>query len=88
MELRMAIIGALVAIGAIVAFLLIGALTLFGGARATVEQVVPGFRPDRPGPAQRAFALLGLWGPVALVALLCLLAAIQILRVALRAFGG
>ena len=84
----MTILGALIALGATVAFVVVGALTLFGGARATAEQVVPGFRPDRPGPAERALALLGIWGPVVLVALLCLLAAIQILRVALRAFGA
>jgi hypothetical protein len=84
----MAIIGALIALGATVAFLVIGALALFGGVRATTEQVVPGFRPDRPSAIERALALLGVWGPVALVTLLCLLAAIQILRVALRAFGG
>ena len=84
----MAIIGALIALGATVAFLVIGALSLFGGARATADQVVPGFRPDRPSPAERALTLLGVWGPVALVALLCLLAAIQMLRVSLQAFGG
>ena len=84
----MSIIGALIALGATIAFLVIGALALFGGARATTEQVMPGFRPDQPSPAERALTLLGLWGPVVLVALLCLLAAIQILRGALQAFGG
>ena len=80
----MAIIGALVGIGAALAFLIVGALTLFGGARTTQEQIVPGFGPDRPGPLERAFALLAVWGPVLLVALLCLLAAIQIFRVAVN----
>ena len=80
----MAIIGALVAFGAALAFLVVGALTLFGGARATQEQIVPGFGPDRPGPLERAFALLAVWGPALLIAVLCLLAAIQIFRVALR----
>jgi hypothetical protein len=84
----MALIGALIALGAAVVFLVVGALALFGGARATAEQVVPGFRPDRPGPAERGLTLLGVWGPVALVAILCLLAGIQIFRVALRAFGA
>jgi hypothetical protein len=56
--------------------------------RATTEQVVPGFRPDQPSPTERALTLLGVWGPVVLVALLCLLAGIQILRVALLAFGA
>ena len=83
----MAIIGALIALGAAVAFLVVGALSLFGGARATQDQVLPGFRPDRPGGVERALTLLGVWGPVLLIAALCLLAAIQIFRVALRALG-
>jgi hypothetical protein len=84
----MAIVGALIALGSTIAFLLVGALVLFGGVRATTEQVVPGFRPDQPSPTERALTLLGVWGPVVLVALLCLLAGIQILRVALLAFGA
>ena len=84
----MVIIGALIALGSTIAFLVVGALVLFGGVRATTEQVVPGFRPDQPGPAERALTLLGVWGPVVLVALLCLLGGIQILRVALQAFGA
>jgi hypothetical protein len=84
----MAIIGALIALGSTVAFLVVGALVLFGGARTTTDQIVPGFRPDRPSPAERALTLLGVWGPAVLIALLCLLAAIQILRVGLQAFGG
>jgi len=84
----MAIIGALIALGSTIAFLVVGALVLFGGVRTTTEQVVPGFRPDQPGPTERALTLLGVWGPILLVALLCLLAGIQILRVALQAFGA
>ena len=84
----MTIIGALIALGSTIAFLVVGALVLFGGVRATTEQVVPGFRPDRPGPAERALTLLGVWGPVLLIALLCLLGGIQILRVALQALGA
>jgi hypothetical protein len=82
------IIGALIGLGAAVAFLIVGALTLFGGARATNEQLVPGFRPDRPGPLERGLALLGVWGPVLLLAALCLLAGIKIFQVALGAFVG
>jgi hypothetical protein len=84
----MIIIGALIALGAAIAFLVVGALTLFGGARATSDQVVPGFQPDQPGPLERALALLGVWGPVLLLAALCLLAGIKIFQVALRAFVG
>jgi hypothetical protein len=83
--MRMFIIGALITLGAAIAFLAVGALTLFGGANATQQQVIPGFRPDRPNSAERALTLLGVWGPVLLVALLCLLAGIQIVRVALAA---
>ena len=86
MSIIVVIIGAIIAIGAAVAFLVVGALTLFGGARATQDQVVPGFRPDRPGPLERALALLSVWGPVLFIAALCLLGAIQIFLVALRAF--
>ena len=82
----MNIIGALITLGAAIAFLVVGALALFGGADATQRQVVPGFRPDRPGPLERALTLVGVWGPVVLIAVLCLLAAIQMLRVAVGAF--
>jgi hypothetical protein len=84
----MAIIGALIAFGAAIAFLALGALSLFGGARATSDQVVPGFRPDRPGPLERGLALLSVWGPVLLIAALCLLAGIKIFQVVLGALVG
>jgi hypothetical protein len=83
----MIILGALITLGAAIAFLLAGALTLFGGANATQQQLVPGFRPDRPGPAERALALLSVWGPIALTAALCLLSAIKMLQVVLGAFS-
>lgn len=79
----MAILGAIIAIGAALAFALIGALTLFGGANSTDKQVLPGFRPDQPGPLVRLLTLASVWVPVAFVAVLCLLAAVQIFRVAL-----
>jgi hypothetical protein len=82
----MPIIGALITLGAALAFLGVGALTLFGGANATQQQVLPGFRPDRPRPAARALTLLGVWGPVLLIATLCFLAAIKMLQVVMGAF--
>ena len=82
----MAILGALITLGGAVAFLIVGALTLFGGANATQRQLVPGFRPDRPSLAARTLALLSVWGPVLLTALLCLLAAIKMLQVVAGAF--
>jgi hypothetical protein len=82
----MVILGALITLGSAIAFLAVGALALFGGANATQQQVVPGFRPDRPSPAERALTLLGVWGPVVLIAALCLLAAIKMLQVVGGAF--
>ncbi len=81
----MLLLGVLIAIGAAVAFLVVGALTLFGGVDATRNQVIPGFAPDRPGASERMLALLSIWAPGVLVALLCLLAGIQITRMVLAA---
>jgi hypothetical protein len=81
----MIIIGALITLGGAIAFLAVGALTLFGGANATQQQVVPGFQPDRPSPAERALTLLGVWGPILLTATLCLLAAIKMIQVVVSA---
>lgn len=78
-------IGALIAIGAAAAFVIVAALSLFGGVDATRTEVARGFRPDNPGPLDRALTFLGVWGPILLTALLCLLAAGQIARVALEA---
>jgi hypothetical protein len=82
----MLIVGVLITLGAAVAFLVAGALTLFGGANATQQQVVPGFRPDRPSAAERALTLLGVWVPILLIAALCLLTAIKMLQVVANAF--
>jgi hypothetical protein len=81
----MIIVGALITLGGAIAFLAVGALTLFGGANATQQQVVPGFRPDRPSPTERALTLLGVWGPILLTATLCLLAAIKMIQVVVSA---
>jgi hypothetical protein len=82
----MTVLGALITLGAAIAFLIVSALTLFGGANATQGQLLPGFRPDHPGLAERALALLSVWGPILLIALLCLLAAIKMLQVVIDAF--
>jgi hypothetical protein len=86
MEERMLLIGALITLGAAIAFLVVGALTLFGGASATQAQVLPGFRPDQPSVAERILALLSVWGPILLIAVLCLLAAIKMFQVVVGAF--
>lgn len=82
----MMIIGVLIAIGAAIVFIAVGAVTLFGGANATQQQLLPGFVPDRPAALERLLSVVGLWLPVILIALFCLLAGIQILRVAIAAF--
>lgn len=80
-------LGIIIALGSMLAFLAIGALTLMGGVDTTRAQIIPGFKPDQPGPGERILTLLGLWGPALFAALLCLLGAIQILRVALAAIS-
>jgi hypothetical protein len=84
----MVILGALIAAGAAVTFLAVGALALFGGADATQRQLLPGFTPDRPGAVERLLSILSLWGPALLVALLCLLAAIKIAQMLAAALVG
>jgi hypothetical protein len=76
-------LGSLIAIGAALAFAVLGVLTLYGGVRATREQLLPGFRPDRPGPVQRFLALAAVWVPVAVVAFFGLYAGVHIVRVVL-----
>jgi hypothetical protein len=82
----MAIIGALITLGGAIAFIAVGALTLFGGANATQQQVVPGFRPDSPNPAERALTLLSVWGPILMLVALCLLAGIKMIQVVVGVF--
>ncbi|MDZ4719695.1 MAG: hypothetical protein SH847_14685 [Roseiflexaceae bacterium] len=81
----MVILGALIGSGAAIAFLLVGALVLFGGADATRGQLLPGFAPDQPRAGARFLTFLGLWAPIILVATLCLLAGIQFMRVIVAA---
>ena len=82
------VFGALIALGAAMAFLVVGALSLFGGVRTTTNEILPGFAPDRPGPLERGLAFLSIWGPVLLIVALCLLAGIKIFQVAVGAFTG
>ena len=79
----MALLGGLIALGAALIFILVGALTLFGAVDATRRQVIPGFLPDRPPAGSRLATFAGIWVPVVLLVALCLLAGIQILRVAI-----
>ncbi|HEU4325365.1 MAG TPA: hypothetical protein VFS21_19635 [Roseiflexaceae bacterium] len=81
----MLILGVLIGVGAALVFLTVGLLTLLGGADATRRQILPGFAPDRPGPLARLLTFLGVWGPIALVALLSILAGLQIIAVVARA---
>lgn len=81
----MNLIGAIIVAGAGLAFLAVGLLAIFGSLQATRGQLVPGFRPDQPGPAERTLSLLAVWGSALLVALLSILAAGKLLSVALGA---
>jgi len=78
--------GGVIALAAAILFCALGVITVLGGVRATRRQLVPGFVPDHPGIIERAGALLGVWGPVVLIAVLCLGATARLIQVALQAF--
>jgi hypothetical protein len=78
-------LGALIALGAALAFAAMGLLALWGAARATREQLVPGFRTDRPGALERALTLAAVWVPALVIAGFGVYAAAWIANVALAA---
>jgi hypothetical protein len=73
-------IGALIAVGAAGAFVAFGVLSVYGAARATVEHLLPGFRPDRPSPATRVLTILAVWLPVAVVGFFGVYAGVWIIQ--------
>lgn len=81
----LAAIGGLIALGAAFVFVAVGLLVVLGGADATEHQLLPGFQPDRPGLLQRALTLLGVWGPILVVLVFCMLAGVQIFNVVVAA---
>lgn len=80
-----AAIGGLVALAAALAFVVVGLMTVIGGAEATERQIIPGFRPDAPGMLQRTLTLLGVWGPILVILAFCLLAGWRIFSVVVGA---
>ncbi|HEU5011600.1 MAG TPA: hypothetical protein VFT66_03575 [Roseiflexaceae bacterium] len=80
-----AAIGGLIALAAALVFVVVGLMTVIGGAEATEQQIIPGFRPDNPGLLQRAMTLLGLWGPILVILVFCLLAGWRIFSVVVGA---
>jgi hypothetical protein len=73
-------LGALVLLGSLGAFLTLGGLSVFGSARATTHQIIPGFLPDQPSPLERAATLLSVWGPVILITIFVLLLALRFVQ--------
>lgn len=78
-------LGIALAVGAALAFVVVGALTLFGGENTTTEQILPGFKPDNPSALERALTFAGLWIPILVITAFCLLAGVRILRVVFTA---
>ena len=81
----MILIGSLIAIGAALTFLLVGALVWWGVRRTLSREVATSFCSRPPTPVGRAWALLAVALPAAGAALLALLAAARILLVAFGA---
>lgn len=78
----MYVLGVLIAIGAAVAFAVVGALTLWGGFETAARELPRDFTRSAASPARRllTLALVGL--PLVITALFGLLAAGRILQVA------
>lgn len=83
----MFILGVLIAIGSAVAFAALGLATLFGGARSTSEQIIPGFAPDRPGSAERTLTLVAVWVPVIVVTIFGVYTAYRIIEMVIQALA-
>lgn len=81
----MFILGVLIAIGAAVAFAALGLATLFGGARSTGEQIIPGFVSDRAGSAERTLTLIAVWVPVVVVTIFGVYTAYRIIEMVIQA---
>lgn len=78
-------LGVLIAVGAALAFAALGALAAYGGLHTTRAQIIPGFKPDRPGPLARAATLAAVWVPALTVAIFGIYSCVHILGVALAA---
>ncbi|ABU57941.1 hypothetical protein [Roseiflexus castenholzii] len=83
----MFILGVLIAIASAVAFAALGLVTLFGGARSTQEQIIPGFIPDRASGAERLFTLGAVWIPVIVVTLFGVYAAYRIVEMVIQSLA-
>jgi ABC-type enterochelin transport system permease subunit len=79
----MYLLGVLIAIGAAVAFAVVGALTLWGGLVTFTSELPRDYRRSAATPAQRALTLALVGLPLVITALFGLLAAGRILQVAL-----
>lgn len=78
-------VGVLIALGAAALFLIVGGLCVWGGASASREEVARSFLPDQPSPIERVLTFFGVWGPLLVAVLLCVLGAVQIARVVFAA---
>ncbi len=84
----MTMLGVLLTLGAAAAFAVVAGLLVWGGEAAAREARRPGAPTHDDPPAARTWAWVGLYLPLALAALLALLAALQIARVGVDAAGG
>jgi membrane associated rhomboid family serine protease len=83
----MFILGVLIAIASAVAFAALGLVTLFGGARSTREQIIPGFVPERAGGVERLLTLGAVWIPVIVVTIFGVYAAYRIIEMVIQALA-
>jgi len=76
-------LGALIAIGASIAFAVVGLLTLWGGGETLTRELPRGFTRSATSPARRVLGVALVAVPLVITALFGLLAAGRVLMVAL-----
>ncbi|HMO55809.1 MAG TPA: hypothetical protein PKA05_14955 [Roseiflexaceae bacterium] len=79
------LLGVLIGVVSALVFAAIGALTMLGGVDATRGQIIPGFRTDRPGGAERLLTLVGFWLPLIIVVAFAIYTGVRIVEMILAA---
>jgi hypothetical protein len=83
----MTIIGVLLVLGLAVGAIGAAGLMLWSGWLALRDEVLPGFKSVRPGPGSIALTLIGVVGPIIVIAVFILYLAIWMVRTAFVALG-
>lgn len=78
-------LGVLIMIGAAVALLLLGVLPVLGGVRTTQQEMAASFKVEQLGGGGRAWSLLLIWVPIAILGIFGILTLVQMVSRAIEA---